>query len=112
VALRTSVSEQLFPSVDSVSCLLALGARGHGLPHISSAFLTRQAGSIAIKDIERVWASAGKAKGRSDDQCMQIEGQNLPHSYTLAAASRKDRDAWVVALQTMAAAHSVTLQTE
>jgi hypothetical protein len=84
----------------------------HETPHITSALLILQAGSIAIKDIERVWASAGKAKGRSDDQCMQIEGKNLPHSYTLAAASRKDRDAWVVALKTMAAAHSVTLQTE
>lgn len=74
--------------------------------------LILQAGNIAIKDIEKVWASAGKSKGRADDQCMQITGKNLPHSYTLAAANRKDRDAWVVALRLMAAAHGNALETE
>ena len=71
-----------------------------------------QAGSIAIKDIAKVWASAGKAKGRGDELCMQIEGEALSHSYTLAAPNRQERDAWVVALRTMAAAHSIILQTE
>jgi hypothetical protein len=36
---------------------------------------------------------------------LQITGQNLPHAYTLAAGSRKERDTWVVALRKMCSAN-------
>jgi hypothetical protein len=41
-----------------------------------------------------------------DNLCLQIQGERLPHAYTLAARSQPERDLWVMALRKM---HSAQL---